>query len=146
MMSKESFYVEITSNYDRFWRYNLAVTCGCFDDLGKGEDNPRKDFVAAEDTIAPAGSNLTAPPQGYPAHRKLSFTTVGCDYLLMYLYVIPHTLPEDRELENCDPFGLQVKVTRGDSIVLDREFHVNCWSGASIELRLPAANTIGTAR
>lgn len=138
MEIKDGFSVEIASSYDQLWRYNLALTCGCFDDIGKGSDNPRKDFIAAEDFIAPVGANLTRCPDDYPADRTLRFTTVSCDYLLMYLYVIPHTLPQERDISDCEPFPLRITVKRGNAIIHEHLYEINCWSGASIELRLPA--------
>lgn len=137
MKINEGFSVEITSSYDRFWRYNMAVTCGCFDDEGKGDDNPRRDFIAAEDVVAPTGSNLQRCPDGYPSQRALSFETVACDYLLMYLYVIPHSLPSERDVEECEPFRLRIVVRRGNAVIVDETRSVNCWSGASVEMRIP---------
>lgn len=138
MKIDEGFSVEISSGYDRLWKYNLAVTCGCFGSSGEGgSEDERLDFVAAEAFVAPVGSNLKSCPADYPADRAIRFTTVPCDYLKMYVYVIPHTLPEERDVADCKPFGLRVRVLRGKAVIHDEEHSVNCWSGASIELRLP---------
>lgn len=132
MEINEGFRVEITSGSDRFWRYNTAVTCGCFDASDRGID-----FIGTEDIIAPVGSNLKERPADYPAARKIEFETAPCDHILMYLYVIPHTLPAESAIADCKPFDMRIKVMRGRAIVLDRIFPINSWSGASIELRLP---------
>ena len=136
MKISEGFSVEITSDYKELWRYNLAVTCGCFDDEGKGEDNPRRDFIAAEDTIAPTGSNLKACPTDYPSQRGISFTTTPCDYLMLYVYVIPHSLPQDRIIEHTKPFKMRIRITRGKAVVCDTDYNVNSWAGESIELKV----------
>lgn len=137
MEIKDGFSVEISSDYDQLWRYNIAVTCGCFDDHGKGGDNPRTDFVSAEDFIAPVGSNLQCRPDNYSPDRTIRFTTIACDYLLMYVYVIPHTLPAEQRIADCEPFTLRITARRGNAIIYDKLHSANCWSGASIELRLP---------
>ncbi|MCH5330642.1 MAG: hypothetical protein J1E04_06700 [Alistipes sp.] len=137
MNDKQPFSVEISSGYNRLWRYNMAVTCGCFDDLGRGEDNPRTDFIAAEDTVAPVGANMNRCPDDYDSRRGISFVTSPCDYLLMYVYVVPHSLPSDTGMDRCKPFPLRIRVTQGDQVIHDEEHSVNGWSGASIELRLP---------
>lgn len=133
----EGFTVEIGCDYADFWKYNVAVTCGCFEGGGDPDRDTRTDFVAAEDTVAPAGSNLAARPDNCPEHRGVSFTTVPCDYLLMYVYIIPHTLPAVRNIDDCRPFGLDIRVRRGNATIYDRRHSINCWAGASIELRIP---------
>ena len=142
METNDGFSVEITSSYAGLWRYNLAVTCGCFDDTGNGVDNPRRDFVAAEDFVAQTGANLQQPPEGYSADRTIRFSTIACDYLLMYVYVIPHTLPVERNIADCKPFGLHICVRRGSTVVYERLHSVNCWSGTSIELRVPELQSL----
>lgn len=137
MGTGEGFEVEITSDYGELWRYNLAVTCGCFAGSGDSEHDQRLDFIAAEDTVAPVGANLQHRPDNCPSDRTIRFSTVGCDYLLMYVYVIPHTLPAERDISECKPFELQIKVLRGGKLLHNALYDVNCWSGASIELRLP---------
>lgn len=133
-MNNDGFKVEISSAFERLWCYNMAVTCGCFD-----ADGNRIDFVAAEDTVAPVGAGLTARPQGYEIPHTLRFETAPCDHLLMYIYLIPHTLPAERDIADTEPFDLHLRITRGRETVTDRIFSINRWSGASIELRVPKA-------
>lgn len=132
MEKKDGFRVEIRSGYELFWRYNLAVTCGCFD-----ADDNRTDFFGAEDVAAPVGSNLTAPPDDLRERRGIDFTTSPCDHLLMYVYVIPNTLPEQTDIAECKPFDMTIRVTRGGQTLFDSVVPVNCWSGCSMELRIP---------
>ena len=136
MEFKEGFSVEITGSDSELWRYNIAVICGCFASSGSGEDE-RRDFISAEDTVAPVGSNLAQRPAGIPDTRRISFTTVPCEYLQMYVYVIPHTLPAGRDIADFPPLALQIKVSCGNAVIHSEEYHANAWSGASIELRIP---------
>lgn len=157
MNINEGFSVEISCGYEQFWRYNLAVTCGCFDrNRGDANDNSeiegtgengaistggdrftRKDFISAEDFIAPAGTNMESRPDNCPKERGIRFSTIGCDCLKMYVYVIPHSLPVDRHIADYPSFDLRIRVTRGKETVCDDLHTVNAWSGASIELLLP---------
>ena len=114
MKSVEKFTVEIRSGFDQWWRYNAALMCG-----------------AAE-----MGSNLEAPPEGLDLHRSLTLETVPCERIVLYIYVIPHTLPRDNEIGGHPPFPLQVRIRYGDRTVLDKEYSINQWGGASIELKV----------
>ena len=112
MKSVEKFTVEIRSGFDQWWRYNAALMCGAFDASGN-----RIGFASAESRVAEMGSNLEAPP-------------------VLYIYVIPHTLPRDNEIGGHPPFPLQVRIRYGDRTVLDKEYSINQWGGASIELKV----------
>lgn len=88
MKSVEKFTVEIRSGFDQWWRYNAALMCGAFDASGN-----RIGFASAESRVAEMGSNLEAPPEGLDLHRSLTLETVPCERIVLYIYVIPHTLP-----------------------------------------------------
>lgn len=127
------FTIHVHSGFAQLWRYNTAVMCGGFD--GAGE---RVDFVSAQSTVAPVGADLKSAPEGLERNRDLEVTTAGCDSITAYVYVIPNTLPISREIDDCRPFPLKVKVTADDGEVLyDVTHKVNQWSGASIEIKLP---------
>ena len=131
MSKNEGFKVEISSDFEEFWCYNVAVTCGCFD-----EEERRVGFASADDAIAPVGSNLKKAPSDYPAKRLDRFETEECHHLLMYIYIIPHTIPIDRVIDEHKPFPLKVRVSRGGKVVTTQTLPVNRWSGASLELRV----------
>ena len=131
MTPVEKFTVEIQSSFDQWWRYNAALMCGAFDTEGN-----RIGFASAESRVAEMGSNLEAPPEGVALHRSLALETVPCDRIVLYIYVIPHALPRDNEIGGHPPFPLQVKISYGDRVVLDRTYPINQWGGASIELKV----------
>lgn len=129
-MGKDAAYViEIESRFAEFWRYNIAVTCGMF-----GADDVQCGFVSAEDRVAPVGSNLPSAPKGTPQHRRVRFEAGDCDHLRMYVYLIPHSLPEAVRIADCKPFSLSIKISYGGSVIFRENRSINQWSGASIEI------------
>ena len=57
MATKEGFTIEISSRYEGWWRYNVALMCGCFDTAGN-----RTGFASTEAHVADVGSNLRENP------------------------------------------------------------------------------------
>lgn len=132
-MEKDKGYtIEIESSYPEFWRYNIALMCGCFD-----REDRKTGFVSSEDTVADVGSNLTAPPEGYSALRPIRLATPPCDHIVLYVYIIPHTLPVGRDIAGTDPFPLTLRIVTPDGRTIATSYAINQWSGASIELRVP---------
>ena len=73
MATKEGFTIEISSRYEGWWRYNVALMCGCFDDAGR-----RIGFASSASTVADAGSNLPERPAGVAADRTVfPFTAIS---------------------------------------------------------------------
>ena len=66
----KGFKIAVASTYPEYWRYNVALMCGCFD----GEDR-RTGFASAESTVAPVGANLPAPPEAYASPRTTVLET-----------------------------------------------------------------------
>ena len=126
------FIIQIKSSYDELWRYNLSAMCGAFDSVGE-----RVDFVKAESFIAEVGTNLKSAPDDYTAKREMKLQTAPCDSIVAYIYVVPHTLPRDRDVADCKPFDLSIKVQMGSETIYNIKHKINQWSGASIELKLP---------
>ncbi len=127
------FDIEVTSAYPGWWRYNVALMCGCFDAAGA-----RAGFASAEDRVADVGAALGQPPAGYPARRRTTLHTVPCRRIELYLYVVPHTLPDGREIADTLPFELQLRIRRDGEILLCEKRPVNQWSGLSLALTVQA--------
>ena len=108
MKKDEGFSVEVESRYEGWWRYNVTILCGCFD-----ADGDRIGFASAESVVAPVGSDLSAPPEGAAAERRIGIRSVACDHIVMYVYIVPHTLPETREIGNVAPFDVRLRVGYG---------------------------------
>ena len=130
----KKFTISLQSRYAELWRYNIVVMCGCFDKVGE-----RTDFLSKENFVAAVGSNLTAAPNGIESHNRLMLKTSPCDSIVAYIYLIPHSLPTTRDVEEYAPFDLRIKVSADDSVIYDTDHKINQWSGCSIELKLPQA-------
>ena len=87
MKKDEGFSVEVESRYEGWWRYNVTILCGCFD-----ADGDRIGFASAESVVAPVGSDLSAPPEGAAAERRIGIRSIACDHIVMYVYIVPHIL------------------------------------------------------
>lgn len=129
---KSKFQVKVSSSYAELWRYNMVVMGGGFD--AKGE---RVDFASVRSEIAPVGTNLSEAPEGVDKSRRLSITLNDSENIAAYVYLIPHTLPLNRDIEATQPFDLKVEVLRDKESIYKATHKINQWSGASIELKLP---------
>lgn len=126
MEQEDGFEVEVTSDFPGWWRYNVALMCGCYDAAGE-----RMGFASAEDRVADVGAALGRPPAGYPARRRTMLYTTPCRRIELYLYVVPHTLPDDSLIADTRPFELCLRVVRGEKTLLTHRQPVNQWSGLS---------------
>lgn len=134
MAEEKEFTIEVSSSYKEFWRYNVALMCGCFDAA-----DVRTNFASTEDTVADVGANLSAPPKGGALRRIVTLRTPPADHLLLYIYIIPHTLPTGRDVVYSKPFPLHLSILHGDRKIRSIDYDINQWSGASIELKVADA-------
>lgn len=128
------FKVELCSDFDYLWRYNITLACEQLDSSGE-----RIDFSSVERKVADIGTNLKAAPEGWQRGEKLSLTTSECDHISLIVYLLPHTLPPQKDVDSCAPFKLSIKVSAGREKVYDKVHYINQWGGDSIELKLPAS-------
>ena len=133
MAAERGFTIEVTSRYDGFWRYNTALTCGCFDAAGN-----RSGFAAASSHVADVGAELSAAPHDFPRDRTTRLATGPCARIDCFLYVVPHTLPRDNDIDAPRPFDLEVRIAYGGRPIRTERHAINQWSGASIELKADA--------
>ena len=130
-MEEQGFKIELKSRYDEWWRYNADLMCGCFD-----ADNNRIGFASAASDVADVGANLSVRPAGIPAARSVVLTTPPCHHLVLYVYIIPHTLPAGNDIDSTRPFEAEIRISRGGKLLCTEKRAINQWSGASIELRI----------
>lgn len=129
--------IRLRSSFAELWRYNVVVEYGGFDVAGG-----RVCFASAQSIIAPVGSALKQAPDEPRHPRELTVETGPCDSIAAYVYVIPNTLPLQREVQECRAFDLRVRVAADGETIYDAVHKVNQWGGASIELKLPAGEAI----
>jgi hypothetical protein len=126
----EIFQITVSSNYAELWRYNIAVVAACFD-----KDHNQMEVVAERSHLADVGANLRMAESGWMERHKLSLKTPACESIECLVYLIPHTLPAVREIEDASPFQIKIVVKRGAKTLHEELHQVNQWSGASIELK-----------
>lgn len=134
MATGKGYRIEVSSPYEEWWRYNVELMCGCFD-----RNDNRVGFATAESRVAEVGSNLAKRPDTAAADRRAVLEVPECDHLLLYVYIIPHTLPESNDIEATKPFPLDILIECGGKRLLKERRSINQWSGASIELKVSAA-------
>ncbi len=126
------FQISVKSNFAELWRYNIVVMCGAFNDAGE-----QITTTSAQSVIATVGDNLKSAPAEAEGSRDVKVTSVPCDNIKAYIYLMPHTLPSARTPEDTPTFGVRVKVKADDEVLYNVVHKVNQWSGATIELKLP---------
>lgn len=131
MAEEKGFRIEVASRYEEWWRYNVALMCGCFD-----PSDERIGFVSSSSHVADVGANLAARPEGIPAHRRAELETPPCDHLILYVYIIPNTLPAGSGIDASRPFDIELTFFRDGKKLRSETRAINQWSGASIELRI----------
>ena len=130
-MEEQGFKIELKSRYDEWWRYNADLMCGCFD-----ADDNRIGFASAASDVADVGANLSVRPADIPAARSVVLTTPPCNHLVLYVYIIPHTLPAGNDIDSTRPFEAEIRISRGGKFLCTENRAINQWSGASIELKI----------
>lgn len=112
----------------------MVLMCGCF-----AADDSRMGFTSASSEVAIAGANLPERPAEIAADRRVVLTTEACDHLILYIYIIPHTLPAGRSVDAEKPFEIELAISAGGHVFRTEQRAINQWSGASIEMRVSAA-------
>ena len=59
-----------------------------------------------------------------------------CDHLLLYIYIVPHTLPAGNDIGDTTPFEVEIRIAYGGRRLRAEKRLINQWSGASIEMRV----------
>lgn len=132
---EKGYDIEVGSDFKEWWRYNVIIMCGGFD----GEQ--RKYVTSTEDAIAEIGTNIERAPDGYPKERITRLHTDDCVRIALYIYIIPHSLPQGRDIERSKPFEVTLHVAHNGEQPFTKTFSINQWSGASLELSIPTQST-----
>ena len=132
----QPFNLLVECNFAEFWRYNLIITGATF------VADERTNFIKYVDEVAPVGSNLLEPPLAYSRKPKLELEIEGCDSIILYIYVLPHTMPLTRDTHEANPFELHTTLSRGGEVVYNRRHSIAQWVGDNIEIRYPLPITL----
>ena len=131
MSAQKGFTIELSSRFEGWWRYNAVLMCGCFDAAGN-----RTGFAAAESHVADGGNGPAERPAHLAPDRTLRLDAPACDHLVLYLYLVPHTLPQSNDIEATKPFALDLKIACDGTRIRSERLAVNQWAGLSLELRV----------
>lgn len=123
------FSIAVSSKFEELWRYNIVVVYELCSSEGE-----RIEYKSQESFVAPAASNLSAPPADYDTKRTLRLTTSEGDYINLLIYIVPNTLPSTNDIAKAKPFRLIVKVESESDVILNQIFDINQWSGDNISL------------
>ena len=131
MTTSKGFRIEVSSRYEEWWRYNVELMCGCFDAAEQ-----RTGFASAASEVADVGATLPERPPQLAPQRTAVLTTGACDHLVLYIYIIPHTLPRGNDIDATAPFEIEIRIFCDGRRILAEKRRINQWSGASIEMRV----------
>ena len=126
------FTVSIESDFYDLWRYNIVVMASVM------RDGEQTEVLKHRSEIAPVGAELQMKPLDYNPDRAIHLQSGEADALTLYIYIIPHTLPEEQDVRITRPFELDVKVKYGGRIVFKHRYMINQWSGENISATITA--------
>lgn len=125
-----TFLISVSSDFRDLWRYNIAVVCQCLDAEGE-----QIEVCSKSSYIAEVGANLTESPAGLKSHGRVVLSTPPCDKIEALCYLIPHSLPTNKIVEESMPFDLRITIEKEGQMLYDTTHKVNQWAGASISLK-----------
>ncbi|MFR9602282.1 MAG: hypothetical protein SNG02_00230 [Rikenellaceae bacterium] len=125
--------IEVESSFEQMWRYNTIVMCGGY---GPAPSSEQLYVVSKEDIISDIENLIECEPKGYELPRKVTLEAEAAAAIRVIIYVVPHTLPLGREVDNFPPFDLYVRITKKSKSIYAAIHEVNQWGGASIEINL----------
>ena len=106
------FTIELTSDFAEWHRYNVRLMCEMQDAGGV-----RTGFVSGSGTDGGA-SVLTSGP---------------CERLCLFVYVIPESLPVDRDVERQPDFAAVLRACCDGRVICEERIGINRWGGISLE-------------
>ena len=86
--------------------------------------------------MSPTSARTCGKPAGNPGGGRASLETGPCDHLLLYIYIVPHTLPAGNDIGDTTPFEVEIRIAYGGRRLRAEKRLINQWSGASIEMRV----------
>lgn len=131
MATNKVFRVELQCTYKEWWRYNVELQCGSFD-----ADGQRVGFTTTRQTVAEIGANLPSAPDKTSYKKQLLLESVPCHEARFLIYIIPHTLPKERRLEQTPPFDIKLRTWCDGAKIATENRAANQWSGTSFEITL----------
>ncbi len=123
--------IEVESSYEQLWRYNMIVMCGGFSATSESLY-----VVSQRDIISDIENPIECEPDGYTLPRRVSLRAAKADNIRAIVYVVPHTLPIGRDVDQNPAFDALVTITKSGKEIYRNIHKVNQWGGASIEIKI----------
>ncbi len=128
--------IEVTCHYEELWRYNMVVTCGGYDTSAEQLYVVGCERITNEEFLFDPKAKEPTPPPNYNPSEPLILECNEADSIHAIIYVIAHTLPHDRYVENSPPFAIEVKIYRNDERIYIEQHLVNQWGGATVNINI----------
>ena len=114
------------------WQYNLKI-------MGEAiADGERVDFLSYSDDVAELGSDIRTAPTNFRPRGVVRLESHSANALTLYIYSIPHTLPEVQKVEDAVSPELHVIISQGGDVLYNRRHTLNPWTGANIKIEIGA--------
>ncbi len=123
-----TFTLTIECNSKEFWRYNVIVSAVT------NLDNGQATFLKHVDEVAPVCSNLSELPKSYCRPVKSVLEFESGEHITLYIYVIPHTMPNERLIANISRPELHVVLKCASETLYNRRHCISPWSGDNIQI------------
>lgn len=132
MGEPSSYQIELQCNHPEWWCYNVVITAH-----GVNRDGSVAGYHAVEDKIAPIDGGDHPRPADYPTPRTTRLQCGPCEGIDLYLYILPHRLPDENSIEHTPLFEAELRILKGKSCLHTQQVAVNPWGGASLHIRWP---------
>ena len=126
----QPYTITLECDFSEFWRYNLIVQGQV---TNQGEPC---NYFDHSDVVAPVGSNLAQPPANHQLRCRTVLESKSGDGLQIYIYIIPHTLPQTNLVSESKPFEFCVQINQGDRSLYKHRYLISQWSGRNIQIAL----------
>ncbi len=131
MRSEKSYHVELHCDFAERWRYNIELQAASYDAKGN-----QCGYRACSSHIAEATAGLKQPPEGVEIPSCLTLATPTGASVELLIYVIPHALPEDPQIEHSPAIECRLVIYEADREVRRETIRINPWGGASERIKI----------
>lgn len=131
MRKEKCYYVELHCDFAERWRYNIELQAASYDAQGH-----QCGYRACSSHIAEATAALKRPPEGVEIPSCLTLTTPTGASVELLIYVIPHALPEETQIDHTPYNECRLVVYDGDCEIRCETIRINPWGGASERIKI----------
>lgn len=125
----KQFNINLSCDYPQWWRYNVYISMVCCD-----ENSVAIDYLNLVDKVYDlcSGAEERSKPIGYDDLRTISVTSVPCDHIILYIYVIANTLPKSVIVRDSPEFEVELTISCDGRQIRNQRCKVNQIGGLTI--------------